>query len=187
MALDNGSDLPAEFYELKRKYGIPPLPDKVVAGSMTWKSVREIDHSFTGYFLACHLAIEHYMDHVLQQTTTYLQWEAARLNFGQKAALLGQFADEPLPQLMPAIKHMNAIRNKLSHNLNYVIDDDALLPLKHLIEAGRSEPGKEVKAPDDAFLVLQKFTSLCCFFWAGAIAAGTEINKLKKTRSSSGT
>lgn len=41
-------------------------------GSVVWKRIAEIDHGLLGYFLTCHLVIEHYMDEYLKATMTQL-------------------------------------------------------------------------------------------------------------------
>jgi len=133
---------------------------------VSWKGIEGVDFELLGYFLSCHLVIEHYMDEFLKTRYPDLDWDAAKPTFTQRVALV---KDMDLPDrfnCMPAIKHLNAIRNKLGHRINFKIDDETLLPLKHFVQKAfdGQAPPSEVKE------LLEKFATMCCAIFGGAIS-----------------
>jgi hypothetical protein len=42
--------------------GLPPLVAEIADGSVTWQRLEGLDYELLGYFLSCHLIIEHYLD-----------------------------------------------------------------------------------------------------------------------------
>ena len=98
--------------------GLPPLVAEIVGDSVTWQRIENLDYEMLGYFLSCHLIIEHYLDEFLRICYPSLDWDAAHHTFGQKVALLSKLNIEPDKfNCIPAIKHLNSIRNKLGHNI----------------------------------------------------------------------
>jgi hypothetical protein len=148
------------------KPGLPPLIGAIHNGNVTWQGIEGVDFELLGYFLSCHLVIEHYMDEFLKATYPKLTWDAAKPTFGQKIALL---TDMDLPDrfnCIPPIKHMNAIRNKLSHRIEFKIDAKALLPLLQYLQKV-SEEKLQPSTPRD---VLEHFTTICCATFGGNIS-----------------
>lgn len=50
-------------------------------GSVVWRRIADIDHGLLGYFLTCHLVIEHYMDEYARcvvEETQRLTWRRGR-------------------------------------------------------------------------------------------------------------
>ena len=155
---------------------LPPMVGSIKEGKIAWKRTGVIDYELMGYFLACHLIVEHYMDELLKISLPSLDWDAAKLTFGQRIALLTKISFPPKYDCVPAIKHMNSIRNKLSHKIDYAIDQTALLPLVHYLQ--RATDGKNV--PDSAMEILDMFTSLCCASLAGSMSYGAHEAKMTR-------
>lgn len=71
-----------------------------------------------GSILRAHLFVEHYLERYLQTRNPNLgNIDSARLSFAQKAALLDQ-KDASTSYLVPGIRRLNRIRNRLAHNLS---------------------------------------------------------------------
>lgn len=81
----------------------------VADGKIEWKRLETIDYDLMGYLLSCHLIIEHYMDEYLKAEFPSLDWNVAKLTFGQRISLLrtqnvgGKFDSTP------AINHINSL------------------------------------------------------------------------------
>lgn len=134
-------------------------------GSVVWKRIAEIDHGLLGYFLTCHLVIEHYMDEYLKATMTQLDWEKAKLTFGQRMNLLKweELVRDQKFDPIPAIKHMNTLRNRISHRLEIKLDAEALLPLTYYLK-GVDPQGLAI--PTDPKKLLEVFVNTCCATFA---------------------
>lgn len=63
--------------------------------------------------------IEHYLDKLLELLHPTLDWKASRQSFAQKAALLAGMNLPPRYEAIPAIKHLNSLRNKISHQVDF--------------------------------------------------------------------
>jgi len=150
-----------------------PLPPKfggVKDGSVVWTRVADVDHEPLGYFLTCHLLIEHYMDEYLQATIPQLHWEKARLTFGQRVNLLKWevlVSDQKFDPI-PAIKHMNTLRNKISHRLEIKLDMEELQPLAEYLRKLRSP--SSYAAPTDPKELLNTFMGTCCATFASHLS-----------------
>jgi hypothetical protein len=114
-----------------KRLHLPPMFGGVSDGSVVWQRLGDIDHELLGYFLTCHLLIEHYMDEFLKARYPELDWDKPRLTFGQRANLLTHdvLVREPRYDPLPAIKHMNSLRNRISHRLEIRLDAESLQPL----------------------------------------------------------
>lgn len=100
-----------------------------------------------GYFLSCHLVVEHYMTVFLRAHFPELDWESkeAKMTFGQRAALLTKWgANSAYPHdPVPVIKHLNSLRNRFGHRLDYTPSEDDMLPFLHYLQS--IEQGEELK------------------------------------------
>jgi hypothetical protein len=157
--------------------GLPPLVAGIKDGSVTWQRIEAFDYESLGYFLSCHLIIEHYLDEYLKVCYRALDWDAARPTFGQKIALLTKFKVSERFDCVPAIKHMNSLRNKLSHDIEFKITADALLPLVSYLS--KASEGKET-VPTDPKEILEHFTTMTCVLFAGAISGTVSESKLTR-------
>lgn len=151
--------------------------EKIIEGSVVWQRLEGIEYEQLGYFLSCHLIIEHYLDEFLKICHPTLDWDAARQTFAQKVALLSNFKISDKYDCIPAIKHMNSIRNKISHNIEFKIKPEDLLPLKQYIDKVTDGKSALPTSPKD---ILEEFTTLTCVLFAGYISS--EVFHTKLTR-----
>lgn len=158
------------------KYGLPPLVSKIHNGHITWQRIENIDYELLGYFLSCHLIIEYYLDEYLKTKYSELDWGASRQTFAQKVSLLSKEHYPDKYNSIPAIKHLNSIRNKLSHNIQFKITEPDLLPLTHYLQ--KSCEGLEI--PKDPKDILDLFTSMVCVWFASGISSTARHNKVTR-------
>jgi hypothetical protein len=161
--------------EAQLEYGLPPLIGEIANGSVTWQRIEGVDYDLLGYFLSCHLIIEHYIDEYLKISYRDLDWGAARQTFGQKVSLLSSFKVSEKYDCIPAVRHLNSIRNKLTHNLEFKIGAENLLPLTQYLS--KVYEGK-YEAPNDPKIILSNFTTMTCVLFAGIIS-GTARHTLR--------
>jgi hypothetical protein len=155
---------------------LPPLIAEISEGSVVWQRLEGIDYEVLGYFLSCHLIIEHYLDEFLKICHPSLDWDAARQTFGQKVALLSNFKVSDKYDCIPAIKHMNSIRNKLSHNIEFKIEQADLLPLNQYL-AKVTDGKNENELPTSPKEILEQFTTMTCVLFAGYISSKAHHTK----------
>ncbi|MNH28412.1 hypothetical protein D3C79_885760 [compost metagenome] len=147
---------------------LPPLVKGFDGPTVEWQRLEDVNFEFLGYLLSCHLVIEHYLDEVIMTLGTSLNWESAKLTFSQKLAL---FPQELLPgnfNPIPAIKHLNSIRNKIALNIRSRPEDLNLLPIKDYLSANYRDA---MDVPSGAIELLEEFTSIVCSCFAGWIAS----------------
>jgi hypothetical protein len=147
--------------------GLPPLLAEIADGSITWQRLEGLDYEILGYFLSCHLIIEHYIDEYLKIRYPSLDWEAARHTFGQKISLLSQFKVSDKYDCIPPIKHLNSLRNKISHNIDFKIDVGDLAPLSNYLTKTYEDKDK---VPKESKAILEEFTNMTCVLFAGYIS-----------------
>ena len=146
---------------------LPPLVSEIGEGKVTWQSLEDIDYENLGYFLSCHLVIEHYLDEYLKIEYPSLDWDSARQTFSQKVSLLSKFKVSDKYDCIPAIKHLNSLRNKLSHNINFSMSSEDLLPLIHYL---KRVYGNEREITNEPKEILSQFTTMTCVLFAGRIS-----------------
>lgn len=154
-----------------KRAGLPPLVRGIRDGNVTWQRLENLDYELLGYFLSCHLIIEHYLDEYLKTRYPTLNWDASKQTFGQKVSLL---ATENYPEKynsIPAIKHLNSLRNKLSHNIDFKISEADLLPLSYYL---KKCCGLDHEQPTEPKEILDLFTSMVCVWFASGISATAE-------------
>lgn len=135
---------------------LPPLVAEITDGSVTWQHLEGINYEVLGFFLSLHRIIEHYLDEYLKVFHPSLDWDASRQTFGQKTSLLSNFKVSDKYDCIPAIKHMNSLRNKLSHNIDFKITAQDLLPLtQYLSKVFDGHP-----VPVEPKEILEQFTSM---------------------------
>ena len=161
-----------EKKEVKRS-GLPPLVSKYDKNGVVWKRLKKVDHDLLGYLLACHLVIEHYMDHfLLLNTSRKLSWKAARLSFSQKVRLLSNDSRFEHPyDFIPAIADLNKLRNRFVHDIDIKLQVEDLKPISASITR-MSENKDEIL--DDPHDILERFTFSVCAWFGGFIWAASE-------------
>ncbi|WP_431017700.1 hypothetical protein [Burkholderia gladioli] len=160
---------------------LPPMFGPLVNGERTWIRVGEIDYELMGYLLSCHLIIEHYMDAYLKSHHPELDWEAARLTFGQRVALLSSWTISKPFNPVEGIKHLNSLRNRLGHRMDYRLTAKDMLPFVHYMQAIREHVGAKrgKDAPEIAeplpkdlspMALLELFTTTTAACFAGSVS-----------------
>ena len=114
-----------------------------------------------GRILRSHLFVEHYVGEYLETANPRLGSHAkARLSFSQKIALLDP-NDPNLISMLPGLKRINVIRNRLAHNLGATVsDEDAKIFLsdKHFT-ALRNELAEPRSPNRDPLDILEDFAN----------------------------
>lgn len=84
----------------------------------------EQDTASIGRILRAHLFVEHFMRAFIQRSNPNLgAIDDARITFSQMIALLKQ-GDPQIDYLIPGIRQLNKVRNRLAHNLQSVVTAD---------------------------------------------------------------
>ncbi len=116
------------------------------------------DHNAIGRVLKHHLILEHYITRHLEAVAPGHDWSRARLRFGQKVDLIPQ-GNEIIEYLVPGIREINAIRNRLGHQINA---QPSLDSLNRCIESlGIIHPYCH-KTYSEAVDVIEDFTAMVC-------------------------
>lgn len=162
---DDEDDFTEDFF------GLPPMFGPIEDGERTWVSIGNVDYDLLGYVLSCHLIIEHYMDAYLKALYGRLAWDAAKLSFGQRVALLTTWNIEKPFNPIQEIKHLNSLRNRLGHQLDYRLTDEDMLPFAYFLKGvhEHSSPGSTWK-PRAAKSTLAQFTNLVAAMFAGSVS-----------------
>ncbi|MCJ8220108.1 hypothetical protein [Aeromonas veronii] len=156
---------------------LPPLVQSINNGDVTWQRLDNIDYELLGCFLSCHLIIEHYLDEYLKVCYPTLDWESSGQTFKQKVLLLASGNYPEKYNSIPAIKHLNSLRNKLSHNIDFKITEADLLPLSQYL---KKCCGPEFEQPTEAREILDLFTSMVCVWFASGISFSAREKQLSR-------
>jgi hypothetical protein len=130
-----------------------------------------------GRILRAHLFVEHFLtEYLIARNPELGSTEDARLTFAQKLTLIGD-ASDGVAYLIPGIRRLNTIRNRLAHNLSAdVTKDDVNVFLgTTLFKAMRDELAKPNKPNDDPIAILEDFsrhTGIALY------ASATQVDKL---------
>lgn len=172
MSSDNYPVPPKEWFD---EFGLPHQFGPFKDGKVTLKPVASANFDLTGYLLTCHLLVEHYIDEYLKAAYPKLDWDAANLTFGQQAVLLGDYMAER--NLIPTIKHLNSLRNRVGHRVDYALTPDDMQPFLHCMERFRKATGKSLEPIEttDPKRILQIFTYICSAVFLGSVETWREI------------
>ncbi|ANQ20244.1 hypothetical protein BA893_00580 [Vibrio natriegens] len=144
---------------------LPPKLSKVVEGKIEWQRLGSIDYKTVGFYLSCHLIVEHYLDEFIKaHGDGNFNWSEVRLTFSQKIKLLSKHSSFEAYNPIPSLKCFNSLRNKLAHNLNFVIEPDDLKPLEQFL----SDAGIDSDL-DTPVKIIDQYMFMVCTFLAGAI------------------
>ena len=112
-----------------------------------------------GRILRSHLYVEYYVTEYLEKVNPRLgSVERARLSFVQKLELLDP-KDIRIGEVLPGIRHLNTIRNRLAHRLSATVteDDAAVFLSAQYFKALRDEGAKPGKPSAEPIDVLEHF------------------------------
>ncbi len=156
---------------------MPPEPQKVVRHLIElvggpYKAFAAFDDDFRimserwdqdtvtiGRILRSHLFVEHFLTEFLTAQNAELGSVAeARLTFAQKLALIGE-GTAGVTYLIPGIRRLNTIRNRLAHTLSADVsaDDTNVFLGVTLFKAMRDEGAKPGKSSSDPVVILEDF------------------------------
>jgi hypothetical protein len=117
------------------------------------------DTDAIGRILRGHLFVEHFLSEYLSNRNPGLgPMDEARLTFAQKVALVDK-GNVSLSYLLPGVRRLNAIRNRLAHTLRAEVtqqDADVLLSVQ-LFRAMREQSKTPRKASTDPIDILEDF------------------------------
>lgn len=131
--------LDAEFGEMRRRW--------------------ETDTDRIGRVLRAHLYVEHYLTENLQKANPRLgPLSKTRVTFSQKVGLLDR-TNRSLNEAIPGIERLNAIRNRLAHQLdvNITQEDIAIFRSASMFWAMRQESAKPGVPSEDPLDILEDF------------------------------
>jgi len=130
------------------------------------------DALLIGRILRAHLFVEYFMTEYLQTKNPNLgNLSDSRLTFAQKVSLLGT-SDPSIAYLIPGIKHLNKVRNRLAHSLKVevTIKDRNLFLSIAMYGAFRKEQARHSTSKNDPISVLEGFSN----FAGGQLAATSD-------------
>jgi hypothetical protein len=159
------------------RLGLPPVVDGYTEDGVRWRGLERFDFATLGYFLGCHLIIEHYLDHFLAEFWPDFQWADAKLTFPQKVALISELKMLGKYNFTPSLKHMNSLRNRIAHTLQPRLSRADLQPFQAAL---RPHVEKSAKMPRSARKVLSMYTALVCSWFAGALSGRRQGSSARK-------
>lgn len=159
------------------KSELPPFVKEIRDGAVSWRALEDIDHKTNGYFLSCHLVLEHYMDEFMRAHWVDIDWGAAKLTFSQKTTLLGDWKISDKYDCLPALKHLNRLRNKISHDIQYRLTEQDLLPLTQCLNKAYEPISYEDKNISET---LHDFTMFVSVLFAGALSGLAKRNSISR-------
>ena len=125
--------------------------------SMTHRWNQDVDA--IGRILRSHLYVEHYLSEYLEKANPRLgSISQARLTFAQKVNLLD--SNNPrLSEILPGIRQLNKIRNRLAHQLTSPItnEDAAVFLQASFFKAMREEGAKPALPSQEPIDILEQF------------------------------
>jgi hypothetical protein len=139
------------------------------------------DRSAIGRVLGAHLFVEHYIDVYLKAMNPNLvNLDDARLRFTQKVVLIT--SDSPMiNELIPGIKRLNTIRNRIAHTLQAGLNDgdkECFLSIPYF-NALREAVAKPDTPSDDVLDIIDDF-ALQCASRLESDANPSELSKIMK-------
>ncbi len=146
----------------------PPLFAGYTPGKkyVDWKGLGILDVDLVGNLLFTHMVIEHYLDqYLLCRHGKGLNFESAKLTFGQKLSLLEGAQFPTANDFRPALKHLNSLRNSAAHQILAGPGEINVLPLVHFLDKGAKGPHFGASAVN----VLNDFASRVCAYLAANI------------------
>ena len=124
--------------------------------------------------LRLHLVIEHYLHRYLEAANPSLgDLERARLSFGQKLAL-ADTEQMPIHLLVPGIRCLNSLRNRLAHDLHFSVSAFDLSPIESFITMWHRAAGKPIPSGSDSIEPFCLLASSWLFAYARMIERHAE-------------
>ena len=147
---DNKLELEKQYYDTKDEL----------------EKLFEKNHEELGRLLKCHLIIESFINKFLDFELKISQANNLNLRFAQKVSLIECMRPE-LKFFLKGIREINAMRNKIAHNLHHEINASTLDSVKYIaswIHSKSSEDQHELIHPID---FIEKYTHIFCHILDG--------------------
>src|SRR6266404_68797 len=136
---------------------LPTIEKRFNEENEAFKNLLAQDHNLIGRVLKCHLIIENYINRHLESVSPSHNWQDARLRFAQKTELFPQ-ANGKVAWILPGIKEINTIRNRLGHRITPCISPKHdLTNCIKVLQISRN--GKQYKDPIE---IIEDFTTVAC-------------------------
>jgi hypothetical protein len=142
------------------------------------------EHASIGEILKSHLMVEFYLNELLKHIvgSNYITDIILETTFYKKIKALKKFFknDNVMTHILDCIIELNTIRNKYSHNIQYIVTkNDTLRILKYL-----HKEHVEIKNEEELIKLIKEFTSTMCtiipiYYGETNLAFICEVNKIK--------
>lgn len=127
------------------------------------------DNDFLGLVLKCHLIVESYMTECLRVSLPGIDdFEGARLSFAQKHHLLTGWTFG-FPWIKDAVRELNALRNKVAHNIHYEIRDTDLAKIYSCMDSFYHVRGESPKRGREALIDFTDLAAMALSGWTEEI------------------
>lgn len=132
-----------------------------------------------GRILRAHLFVEHYLTEYLSKANPRLgSMATARIAFAQKLALLDA-SNPDIEPILPGVKRLNAIRNRLAHNLSAQVtkeDSEVFLSCGRFAALRAAKANEETlgNSPLDILEDFARHTSLVLTYEFGVVSRAIE-------------
>ena len=112
-----------------------------------------------GRILRCHLFVEHFLTEYLANGHPGLAFDKVRLTFAQKVDLIEGHLPPGVSHIVPGVRRLNSIRNRLSHTLKAELraDDANAFTGIALFEAMRRESAKPHPPSSEPLVIMEAF------------------------------
>ena len=119
--------------------------------------------------LRLHLVVEHYLLEYLKAANPSLgELERARLGFVQKLELADN-TETSMHLLMPGIRCLNSLRNRLGHSLHFALSDFDVSPIESFVAAWHGAAGKPIPSGLDSIEAFATLASSWLFSYSRMI------------------
>lgn len=146
--------IPEVVAELAPKW--PRIEQRFNEENEAFKKLLAQDHDLIGQVLKCHMIVENYINRHLEAVSPEHDWESAKLRFAQKISLLPS-TNPKVAWLLPGIKELNSVRNRLGHRDSAKIELADLPECQSVLAIARS--GKKYTAPVE---LIEDFITVAC-------------------------
>ncbi|WP_299919734.1 hypothetical protein, partial [uncultured Roseobacter sp.] len=126
--------------------------------NVRYLAMAETDHEAIGRVLRAHLIVENFMNSYLVGTFKLEDFDGMKLTFAQKAKMLPQ-RKSSAAWVRPGIIQLNAVRNKLGHRLDHVVEFSSISTIQDVLSVARD--GVSFESPIDA---IEAFAPVACAF-----------------------
>ena len=156
----------------------PKLVDKTARSELRFIQVDSPSIRDIGRVLVAHLCVEHYLTRVIERNEPKVfDFEKVRLTFSQKVALLsGRSRLLSASGLLPGIRCLNAVRNKLSHDIEAQLTKLDVEPMMNTKVGKREVTFSRRLRP---VTIIRQFSMVACGYLAGYLSGQGSVHGVK--------